>query len=472
MTTDPVTQFYAPRARLVDVASEQVIGGALGGGQSGPAALDLISATITLVNSGTSQLKVVLNNQIFDDNGLPAAPPWLYNGLDRLRFGQRVRLDLAYGDQPWTKMIVAQINDMQFTFSATEGAQLTIVGEDLLCMLKRKPSADHPYPAGTTEEEIVRDVVTRAGGAPEFTGTAAITGGRGDDGWRVLDGPLVAWPEFTEPLPGVTHEKAKTFYEFLSVIADRLDYEVFVDFVRNYVPLDQPGEAPPPRPSGDDAGPADPRPNDVRLHFEPTRSRLSGSSPSFVVDLAWGLNLLEFTPKLKVWDLVTAVRVTGRDPKSIERVNQVIDEPSEVDAIIAADLGRVAGGPFLIPATELRREFFRDVPADAPLVVDFTNLGPQRARLLAEATLRGKAREMCTVKAVAIGFPSIRPGIHVDVTGMYAPFDGLYYVTKTVHTFDSEGYRTELALRRAGLQHPDQYAWSLASGRRPGVEAS
>jgi hypothetical protein len=469
MTTDPVTRFHAPRARLVDVEHEEVIGAGLGGDPHGDAALDLISASVTLVSSGVGQLKVVLNNQIYDANGLPATPPWLYNGLDRVRFGQHVRLDLCYGDQPWTKMIVAQINDLQFSFPSAGGAQLTITAEDLLCLFKRKPRADHRYPAGQTEEQIVRDVLARAGGQPPFTGVAVTDGARGDDGWREVRGPLVAWPSITESLPSVTHQKSQTYLQFLQSIAERLDFEVFVDFAKNYVPLDEPGEAPPPRPAG--AAAPDPTPSDVLLHFEPARSRLGGGAPGFVVDLAWGFNLVEFRPTLKLWDQVTEVKVSGRSPASVERVQHQIDQDAEVDAIVAADLGRIPGGPFLVPATELRRRYLRRSPPDAPLEVDFTNLGPARARLMAEAKLREKARELVSVEATTIGFPSIRAGIHADISGLYAPFDGLYYVTKAVHTFDGSGYRTDLTLRRPGLQDPDEYVWSVTGGRRPGAPA-
>ncbi len=470
MTTESLTQFYAPRARLVDVTSGDLIGEGFGGDPtSRTVALDVVSARVTLVNSGVAQLQVVLNNQIYDRDGLPVTPPWLYNGLDRLRFGQRVRLDLCYGDQAWTKMIVAQINDIQFSFPSSGAAQITIVGEDLLCLLKRKPGSDHRYPAAQTEAEIVEDVVARAG-APTFAGERVVPGGRRDDGYREVRGSLIEWPSITEDLPSVTHQKTQTYLQFLQPIASRMDFELFVDFATNYVPLDEPGNQPP-----SDTAPSstpDSNPNEMLLHFEPARSRLQGGAPSFVVDLAWGINLLEFSPRLKVWDLVTAVTARGRNPATVERINHEIHDPAEVDQIVNADLGRIAGGPMLVPATELRRTFFQDLPSDAPLDVDFTNLGPQRARIMAESKLREKARELIAVEATTIGFPSLRAGIHVDISGMYAPFDGLYYVTQAVHSFGAAGYRTQLSLRRPGLVHPDEYMWSLASGRRPGVTPS
>lgn len=466
MTVDFGTQFYAPSMRLVDVETNQVIGAEIASSDGAQPLLGIVSARVTLVNTGVSQLQVVLVNQIYTPSGMPAVPPWLFNGLDRLRFAQVVRLDMRYGDQPWTKMIVAQINDMQFTFPTGGGAQVTIVGEDYVCRLKRKPREDKRYDPGQTEDQIARDVVSRAGGLPAYMQAALETRQRSDDGYLETRGPLVELPAFTEELPSVTHQKTQTYLQFLQSIAERLDYEIFVDFAKNYLPLDAPGAALP----ASESGPRDPSPNEQIFHFEPARSLINGGGPRFVVDLAWGMNLVEFNPKLKVWDLPTEVEVRGRAPTSVTRVEHMIADDDAVDAVIRADLGRLAGEPPITPSTELRRHYFQAIPnPENKLEIDVTNLREQRAIRKAEAALRDKHRAMVGVEAKTIGFPSIRAGIHVDVSLLYAPFDGLYYVTKAVHSFDANGYTTELSLRRPGLQPPDEYAWSIRSGRRPGI---
>lgn len=468
MTADSTTQFYAPRARLVDVATNTVIGGtfiadAAHTDASQNQTLDIVSAQVTLVNTGVAQLKVALNNQIFDGDGLPLTPPWLYNAFDRLRFGQWVRLDMSYGDAPWTKMIVAQINNMQFQFASTGPAEVTIIGEDLLSLFKRKPTEDKRYSQGRTEEQIVRDVVTRAGGVPRFAGSTPGQVRRGSDGWVENRGSLLAWPTISEDLPAITHQKAQTFLQFLQPIADRMDFEIFVDFTRNYIPLDEPGD---PVPSSASESAADA--SAVMLHFEPARSLLSGGTPEVFVPLTWGRDLVDFTPTLKVWDLATGVTVKGRNPTSVERINHDIQGP-DADGYVAMDLGKASSSePDLVPATTLRRQLLQGVtvPTDAPIEVDVTNLGNERARLMAIATLRAKARELISVEATTIGFPSLRAGSHVDIAGLYAPFDGLYYIVKAVHVLDEHGYHTTLTLRRSGMQAPNSYVWSLDSIQR------
>ena len=58
-----------------------------------------------------------------------------------------------------------------------------------------------------------------------------------------------------------------------------------------------------------------------------------------------------------------------------------------------------------------------------------------------------------------IGFTGLRPGIHVNLSGLYAPFDGVYYVTTAVHTLSAEGkgFTTKCSLRRPGMLDPSAY---------------
>jgi phage protein D len=82
------------------------------------------------------------------------------------------------------------------------------------------------------------------------------------------------------------------------------------------------------------------------------------------------------------------------------------------------------------------------------------NLDQTRANWLALGLLRKKARELLTVNATTIGLPRLRPGRHVEIRGMRAPFDGFYYVTRTVHTFGSKGLQTEFSASRPGMELP------------------
>ena len=74
--------------------------------------------------------------------------------------------------------------------------------------------------------------------------------------------------------------------------------------------------------------------------------------------------------------------------------------------------------------------------------------------MLAEAQFRRKAREFFTIDGTTLGIPRLRPGNYVQITGMRPPFDGFFYVTKTVHTYGADGLRTKFSARRPGMVLP------------------
>jgi phage protein D len=398
----PGTRFFAPQARFVDADSGQVLHG------DSPADVDLISTRVTQTNHGVGQMTLTLNNQRHVD-GRPAQPPWKYNDLATLKFGQRLRVEVRYGGEAWKPLILARVTDMNFDFPAGGGAQVTVVGEDLLSLFKSKPVEDKRY-RNQQELEIVRDVLTRS-----------------RTGLSLADPPLVPRPTFSETLSTVTHQKAQTYLQFLESLAERLDFEVFVDF--------------------DD--PTNPE-SDVRFHFEPARSRSRGT----VVDLAWGTNLVSFSPRFKVWQQFTGASARGRHPRNRRRIEQSV----AADAI-TVDLHAEGSGPAPINAIEARQRFFADEnnPEENAEPVDVSNLDEERALLKAQAALRARARELLTARATTFGFTELRPGVHVNIQNLYAPFDGLYYVTQAVHTLDSGGFKTECTLRRPGMLPPEGY---------------
>lgn len=475
MTVDPVASFYAPQARLIDVDTDQVVGGRTGTG-SDRVDLDIVSARVTLLSSGVSQLTVVLNNQLFDDFERPTTPPWKYNGLDRIRFGQKIRLDLRYGDRPWTKMILAQVNDLQFSFAASGPALVTVTAEDLLCLLKRAPQQDVEFEDGLQEERIAETTI-RAGLAEAIAPvTFTIPTGQvempeiADDGTVTIPAALSEWPQRSHGLPPQRHIKSQTYLQFLQQIAERMDLELFVDFLSNYLPATDDGVAPgaqTPRPAA-----GAPLRNDLVFHFEPTRSLIPAESERRVVDLTWGQNLLSFTPRLKLWDMISSVRVRGRPRLSATAIDRQI-AGADADTVVATDLADQSGAPLrAVTATELRRTLLGAAALPTERPVEFANLDEERAMIKARKILLDGAREMLTVEAAVIGVPALRPGLHVRIQGLYPPFNGIYYVTKTVHSFDATGYRTQVSLRRPGMLPPEKYPMSIVEQERRRTEAT
>ena len=92
--------------------------------------------------------------------------------------------------------------------------------------------------------------------------------------------------------------------------------------------------------------------------------------------------------------------------------------------------------------------------------VNTAAIDEERARMQGIAVLRKSAREFLTAEITTIGYPALRPGTHINLTGYYAPFDGIYYVTQAVHALSASGYTTRLTVRRPGMLDPAGYPGS------------
>lgn len=485
MTAPISTKLFAPQARLVDLAAGTVLGAttlSVSGPPGGPRSVaviapDIISVRVTLTNTGIGQLQVTLNNQRFDhtlDPGRPVFPPWKYNdfsqarpqlaasGVGGIRFGQKVRLDMRYGDERWTKMIIAQITDLQFNFPASGGAQLQIVGEDLLSLLKIKPNADKNYERKHEEEiaeEIWNTVFTAADQRPAFTIV---------DSARAQEGR-------TQPLRSLRQQKSTTYFQFMTEMAERLDYEMYVEFKNLVAAADASvGQATAAALS------------ELQFFFRPARSGeppvapeqdgLDQADGEFHYVLRWGRSLIELNPKFKVFDMPTSAEAVGTNHGRRARGSQRLTQ-SEIDGLFRRELPVSPNYSDLQMKTalEARADYFgaAGVSSENNDSSQGSNLDEPRLKRKAIASFLKRVREFLTADGKVIGLPRLRPGVHVDIVGFRPPFDGYYYVTKTVHSLDASGYTTQFSLRRPGMLPPEKYLDTPAGAQpaAPGVIA-
>jgi phage protein D len=382
-------------------------------GTAAPRVADVLKAELTLVANGMSGLSLTLNNQKFgtaaSDNtvGGPVWPTWEYNQLGLAKFGQRLVFGVGYPDHP-ARMVTAmvRVTDIKFSFPNDGGAQLTVECKDLLSLLETTPERDKNY-RDEDEADIVEDALARS--------HSGLT----------LGGPLVPRLQFGERLGRLVHSKSKTYYKLIEELAKRLDYELFVD--------------------------------GTEVHFEPARS-LHNEPIRNLVELRWGRDLLSFAPTLVVWEQYTGAYCTGRRGRGRARVREAVVGRD----VVLDDLPQEREAEGLLTATAVRAELIDDQVAsargDSPAVnvhkTEVTNVDDARARQWAVAELREQARKLLTVQVETIGRPELRPGKHIVIRGMNEPFDGVYYVTRAVHSFGNGGYRTTLSLRRPGIFDP------------------
>ncbi len=411
---------------------------------------DIVGVEVTRVNTGAGQFAITLNNwhdTLPHDrrngdqaagrseprrDGTPLLPRFKYNDFQRLGFGDRLRIDMRYWppdpaigatdtaqDAGWVPMISGAVTDMRFTFSANDGARLVVSGEEDLTPLKARNPKRVPY-RGKSERDIVRDVLARAGYAVPLARS-----------------PL-PWPPFAEDdarALSEEHPEGQSYLEYLQKFADRMDFEVFVEFADLAAPN-----------------------GGIEFHFEPARSAVPPDAAlRDVFVLERGRLLLDFTPTLKVVDQHTSVVVQGKHrvrgrPARVRRtaLPEILSDELPFDA--ARPGPRPTSGP------EWRQRLYPPLPGETEsnrnVVSNQTNLDDERAQTLAEAMLRKKAREFLTIQATTVGLPLLRPGRYVEIHGVRPPFDGFYYVTQTVHSFGESGLGTRVTARRPGMPFP------------------
>jgi len=173
------------------------------------------------------------------------------------------------------------------------------------------------------------------------------------------------------------------------------------------------------------------------LYFGPRDARHPGV-PVTNYELEWGLSLIDFTPKLSIANQVASVNVRGwrRDN------NRAIDETATLDdATINTDMfdlvRAVQAGS---PPDECRER--------AETVTNTPHFTPEEARHHALRLLNERLHGLVEATGTTVGLPDLRAGQTVHIKRLGARFSGKYFVTKTTHTLDDNGYRTKFTAQR------------------------
>ena len=433
--------YFVPGVRVFKLAATLAEGPETGEPLADDVAAEILRVEVTRVNSGSCQYSITFNNWFTstatDRRGpqavgagevagrdRPLWPRFKYNSFDLVKFGDRLRIDLRYwpeasaddGGGPvdareWVPMISGPITDMRFVFGA-EGSTVVITGEDDLSTLKDRHNERHEF-GQVAEGQLTQRVLDLARYPLPIAHTSSLS-----------------LPSFAtgSQAPAEALGEDQSYLDYLQKIADKLDCEVFIE----YADLTDPESG-------------------VTFHFEPARCALPPDDANAdLFRLARDRNLISFQPTIKVLDMPTSVQVSGRhlDPRRAERVM----EQATADEL-RHELFPAAGPNAPIAAPSVRQHFFpgRENRLNLP---NTTNLDNERGRFLARTKLCQKAREFMVIEATTIGLPRLRPGAHVEITGMRPPFDGFYYLTRTIHSIGPDGYRTKLTARRPGMPLP------------------
>lgn len=173
--------------------------------------------------------------------------------------------------------------------------------------------------------------------------------------------------------------------------------------------------------------------NEPALYFGKPRDK-RGSEPVKQLALTWGESLISFTPKLRVGNQVSKVTVRGWNARK--------KEPFTYTATLS-DIPKTGG------SGKTAAELLEDkAGAKEERIVDRVVQSQDEAKRLAIELLTETASEFLTGSGEAMGEPLIRPQTNLELTGLGARYDGVYYVTKTDHVYGAAGYTTSFDVER------------------------
>lgn len=169
-----------------------------------------------------------------------------------------------------------------------------------------------------------------------------------------------------------------------------------------------------------------PKPGQDQLYFRPR-------SPIYppLATLAWGADLISFKPEINLGNQVQKVEVHGWD--------EVRKQP--ILGVATAEKGKKgepSGGDIQQSA------FGRETVLQLRLPVKSKQEADQRAA----AALSNRAEDLMKGEGETFGMPELLPDTSLALIGIGQQFSTNYYVTKTVHRYDTSGYRTRFSVER------------------------
>lgn len=146
-------------------------------------------------------------------------------------------------------------------------------------------------------------------------------------------------------------------------------------------------------------------------------------------------NFISFAPRLSTASLINEVCVTGYNAKTKKRIKESV---KLTDICTGPDVGFLTE---LIKVSEgLQPKKIEDIPLESE----------DKAKSIAEEKLKEALSNYYIPGTLeCVGDPELRPGILIEIDGLGKLFSGKYYIASARHSFDNNGYRTTLEVRRS-----------------------
>jgi hypothetical protein len=153
-----------------------------------------------------------------------------------------------------------------------------------------------------------------------------------------------------------------------------------------------------------------------KLHF---RKRVTSGTP--LVELKYGLNLMDFTFTVDVTGQTSEVKVRGFDTAT--------KKPVEGTAKTITSISGAKSGPSLAGALSAKK-----------IETIYTQVSSvEEAKHLASSMLNKLSRDLIKGQGTCVGFPEMLPGELISLTGLGTGMDRNLLMTRVVHRLDSTG---------------------------------
>jgi len=173
-------------------------------------------------------------------------------------------------------------------------------------------------------------------------------------------------------------------------------------------------------------------PQSPALFFGPS------AEPPATYSLAWGKTLSKFDINVRIKDQVGEVVIKSQNPGA-SGGEAKIEAVAKLD-----DLDLDFPDPNLLSTVTDTLQDTQEVIVNEPV----QNVA--EATVKAQGMLRERTKEMVTAEGSTVGFPHLRAGGAIEVTGIGPRYSGLWVLTKTNHKIDASGYLTTFSARLEG----------------------
>lgn len=147
--------------------------------------------------------------------------------------------------------------------------------------------------------------------------------------------------------------------------------------------------------------------------------------------LEWGNDLIGFKPEINLGSQVKKVIVRGWDEKSKQAfIGEATAEKGNDGGPSGGDIHQAEFG--------IQSELILKLPVRSK----------EEADMRAKAALEERKNDLFKGEGETFGMPELLPDTGIRLDGLGQQFNHSYYVTKTVHRYDTSGYRTRFSVER------------------------